>query len=75
MATSVIPKSEIRRNDNIQVGYGEVPSVEVEGVPGWGLPGGLVTFSEAKAREFAAQLDSEIRLRLRNPRQLLTNLA
>jgi hypothetical protein len=74
MATSVIPKSEIRRNDNIQVGYGEVPAVEVEGILGWGLPGGLVTFSEAEARQFAAQLDTEIRQRLRNPRQLLTTL-
>lgn len=72
MAASVIPKSEFRRNDNIIEGYGEVPAVDVNGVTGWGLPGGLVTFSEAEAREYARRLDRELRRRVKNPKQLLT---
>ena len=71
MATSVIPKSEFRRNDNITFGYAEVPAVEVEGVMGWGLPGGVVTFSERFARNFAEQLDEEIRTRITHPSQLM----
>ena len=75
MATAIIPKSEIRRNDNIQVGYGEVPAVEINGVIGWGLPGGHVTFSEREARTFAAQLDEIIRNKANfNPKQLLKTL-
>lgn len=72
MATSVIPKSEFRRNDNIIVGYGEVPAVNVNGVIGWGLPGGIVTFSEAEARDFATRLNKELRRRVKDPKQLLT---
>ena len=74
MATSVIPKSVFRRDDNIRFGYGEVPAVEVKGVRGWGLPGGQVVFQEREALSFAQQLDTEIRARLRNPKQLLTTL-
>jgi len=72
MATSVIPKSEMRKDDNIRVGYGEVPSITVEGVPGWGLPGGKIVFQEREAIAFAQQLDSEIRIRLKSPKQLLS---
>ncbi len=72
MATSVIPKSVFRRDDNIRYGYGEVPAIEVEGVMGWGLPGGQVVFQEKEALNFARQLDAEIRTRLKDPQQLLT---
>jgi len=61
MSTAIIAKSEMRRNDNITVGYGEVPAVEVEGVTGWGFPGGIVTFSEEVAISWAIKLDKEIR--------------
>jgi hypothetical protein len=74
MATAVIPKSEIRRNDNISVGYGEVPAFDCEetGRLGWGLPGGKVTFNESEARWWAGELNREIRRTLRDPSQLLT---
>lgn len=72
MSTAIIPKSEMRRCRNISVGLGEVPAVIVEGVQGWGLPGGGVTFSEEKALEAAIELDREIRLRLKSINQLLT---
>lgn len=72
MATSVIPKSEMRKDDNIRFGYGEVPAITVKGVPGWGLPGGHIIFQEKEALAFAEQLDAEIRARLRNPKQLLS---
>ena len=75
MATAVIPKSEFRRNDNIIEGYGEVPAVDVEGITGWGLPGGIVTFREAEARVYAKKLDREIRKNLTNLNQLLTAAA
>jgi len=74
MATSTIPKSEMRRNDNICFGYGELPAIEVEGVPAWGLPGGQVVFQEREALAFAEQLDTEIRARLKHPKQLITTL-
>ena len=60
MSTAIIAKSEMRKNDNITVGYGEVPAVEIEGVLGWGLPGGLVTFSEEAAIGWAIRIDKEI---------------
>lgn len=71
MAVSVIPKSEFRRSRNITIGYAEVPAVEVNGVQGWGLPGGLVTFREEDARLHARRLDEQIRLRMKNVGQLL----
>ena len=71
MAVSTIAKSEFRRNENIIVGYGEVPAVDVHGVTGWGLPGGLITFSEKEAIAYAKKLDKEIRARLDDPSQLL----
>lgn len=72
MATSTIPKSEFRKNDNIVVGFGEVPAVDVEGVPGWGLPGGYVTFSEEAAINYATILDREINKRMADISQLIT---
>ena len=72
MATAVIPKSEARRNDNISVGYGEVPAVMVEEQLGWGMPGGNVTFCRDRATSFAKDLDAEIRRTLKHPKQLLT---
>lgn len=74
MATSVIPKSVFRINNDITVGYGTVPAVEIKGVLGWGLPGGQVVFTEKEATAFASQLNQEIKARLRDPRQLLTAL-
>ena len=74
MATAVIPKSEIRRNDNIIVGFGEVPAFDCEetGRTGWGLPGGAVTFNESEARWHAGELNREIRRTMRDTKQLLT---
>jgi|SaaInlStandDraft_7_1057024.scaffolds.fasta_scaffold225349_2 hypothetical protein len=72
MATAIIPKSEMRRNDNVIVGYGEVPSVNINGVQGWGIPGGLVTFSEETAIKWATDLDRAIRATIKGTNQLLT---
>jgi hypothetical protein len=71
MAIPIIPKSEVRIDHNIIVGYGEVPSVNIEGRLGWGLPGGEVVYCEKQAREYAAQLDKAIRENLRDPKRLL----
>lgn len=74
MATSVIPKSEIRRNDNISEGYGEVPAFlcEETGRTCWGLPGGAVTYDEEEARLFAGKLNQHLLRTVKDPRQLLT---
>lgn len=73
MATAIIPKSEIRRNENITVGYGEVPFVVKEnGEKGWGLPAGGFTSNVFEARRFAEKLDIEIRKRMKDVNQLLT---
>jgi hypothetical protein len=74
MATATIPKSVFRKNNNIEFGYGEVPAIEINGITGWGLMGGIITFSEKEARAHACRLDTEIRKRLRNRKQLLTLL-
>lgn len=71
MATKIVAASEMRKNENIQVGYGEVPAIEVEGVAGWGLPNGRVTYLKSEAEAYAKCLDKEIRARLRSPAQLL----
>lgn len=71
MAVATVPKSEFRRDNSIQIGYGKVPSVDINGVTGWGLPGGEVTFRESVAYAFARKLDQEIRARLKTPEQLL----
>lgn len=71
MATSITPKSELRRNDNVIVGYGEVPGIEIEGKPAWGFPGRKVTFCIDEAKAMARQLDELIRPALqRKPRSL-----
>ena len=72
MATAIIPKSEMRRNDNIIIGYGEVPTIDINGVKGWGFPGGLVTFSEEVAIGMAITLDKKIRKTMQSKDQLLT---
>ena len=72
MATAIIPKSEIRRNENIREGYGEVPSIWRDGVKGWGLPGGIFTSSELVARKCAKQLDKNIRRNMTHINQLLS---
>jgi hypothetical protein len=71
MATATIAKSEMRRNDNIIIGYAEVQAVIVEGVLGWGFPGGGITFSEEIAIAWANKLNKEISRRMRSPNQLL----
>ena len=73
MATSIIPKSEFRKSRSIIVGYGEVPEIITpEGARGWGLLGGLVTYSEKEAVKYAYELDRQIRLRLSHVKQLNT---
>lgn len=72
MATAIIPKSEIRRNENIREGYGEVPAIWRDGVKGWGLPGGLFTSSELIAHQYAKQLDKDIRRNMTHINQLLS---
>lgn len=74
MSTAIVPKSEFRLNFNISVGYGEVPAVQIPDtdIYGWGLPGGRVTFSEEEAIFYATKLDREIRLRLKDPKQLIS---
>ena len=74
MATAVIPKSEIRRNDNIRVGYGEVPAFDCEetGQVKWGFLGGMTTSNPKQARFWASMLDDEIRRTMKSPEQLLT---
>ena len=64
MSAAIIPKSELRISHNIIVGYGEVPAIYVHGVLGWGLPGGLITFSEEEAIGKASELDRAIRARM-----------
>lgn len=71
MATSIIPKSEFRKSRSIIVGYGEVPEIITpEGAQGWGLCGGIITFSEKEAIMYAKKLDATIRRKLRNLKQL-----
>lgn len=71
MATSIIPKSEFRKSRSIIVGYGEVPEIITEdGIQGWGLLGGLITFSEKEALAYAYDLDCEIKRKMTNLKQL-----
>ena len=70
MSTATIPKSEMRRSNNIRVGLGEVPAKDFEGITCWGLPGNKVTFSEEEALGFAVKLDKEIRSRMIDINQL-----
>lgn len=72
MAIPIIPKSEARINNNVIVGYGEVPSVISQcGRTGWGLPNGKVVYSQQEAQAFARKLDQVIRANMRDPKQLL----
>lgn len=71
MAVSINPKSEFRKSRSIIVGYGEVPELVTEqGAIGWGLLGGLITFSEKEAIAYAYKLDEEIRERMTHVSQL-----
>lgn len=63
MATSIIPKSEIRQITGISVGYGEVPAIAIGGIEGWALPGNIFTLDRHVAMEMAARLDRTIRKR------------
>ena len=71
MATAVIPKSVMRINHNISVGYGEVPALRVNGLTAWGLPGGDITFSEEIALAWAEKIDKSIRANIRDVNQLM----
>ena len=72
MATSVVPKSELRENNNISVGYGEVPAVmRANGQTCWGLPNGEVTCDPQRAKEFASKLDQTIRANMNDISQLM----
>jgi hypothetical protein len=72
MATPIIPKSEARINNNIMVGFGEVPYVEVDGKPGWGLPNGEVVHDVEEALAYAEALDKMIRSNKNfNPKRLV----
>ena len=73
MAVATIPKSEIRTDENITIGYATVPATITEnGELAWGLPGGVVTTSKHFAEAFCAKLDIEIRRGMKNPSELLT---
>ena len=76
MATALIAKSAIRENNNISVGYGEVPAVGfINGKIAWGLPNGELTADANTAREFASKLDATIRANLRDVKQLMVSKA
>ena len=71
MATSIIPKSEFRRNENITYGYGEVPGIYLpDGSLGWGLPGGIITSDRSEACKIAMELDSLLRAQINSPSEL-----
>ena len=74
MAVATVPKSEMRRNDNVSAGYGEVPGYldEETGHVYYGLPGGEKTTCRQKALKWAKKIDAEIRKRLIDPKQLLS---
>ena len=73
MAVATIPKSEIRVNNSITVGYATVPATETEdGELAWGLPGRVLTTNKQFATEFCSTLNDEIVRRMRSPKQLLT---
>jgi hypothetical protein len=69
MASPIIPKSDIRQIRSISHGYGEIPIVDSAGKRGWALPGNVITFCEAQAKEAAAKMDSIIRANLGTSRR------
>jgi|TARA_B110000495_G_C22475779_1_gene294476 hypothetical protein len=71
MATPIIPKSEARTSHNIVVGLAEVPAVEVEGVIGWALVNGQITFSEEEAIEQANKVNRIIKRNANDTKDLL----
>lgn len=71
MATPIIPKSEMRINNNMIVGFGELPAVVIDEEPGWGLPDGTVTFCRETAKDYARTLDQLIRANLKDSKRLL----
>lgn len=71
MATSIIPKSEFRRNENITYGYGEVPGTYLpDGSIGWGLPGGIITKDRSEACRIAIELDAILKANIKSPSEL-----
>lgn len=66
MATSIIPRSELRKSGtgNIIVGFAELPVIRKNGQTGWAIPGGggeQIIFDKAQALLFAQHLDQIIR--------------
>lgn len=74
MATATIAKSEMRKNENIVYGYGEVPTAieEETGELLYGLPGGRSTKCPKEAMAYAVILDKNIRSRLKSVTQLMS---
>lgn len=72
MAIPIIPKSEARINNNISVGFGEVPATFAPcGRIAWGLPNGELVYTKEEAEDYAKELDRVIRANMRSPKQLL----
>jgi hypothetical protein len=72
MATSTVPKSSFRRDDNMVVGMGEVPAIYVSGGRiAWGLPGGEITYCPEEATAMAEAIDNELIRKGTTPAQLL----
>lgn len=61
MAACITPKSKAREINSINVGFGEVPVVTIDGKTGWGLPGKAITFCREEALTVAQRLDCMIR--------------
>lgn len=72
MATAIIPKSEFRKNFNLQQGYGEIPGFMERGTIYYALPDGTRTTDKRKAERMADKLDAMIRRGIQqNPQRKL----
>lgn len=63
MATSIIPKSEVREEgkDNVIHGYAELPAIDSDEGQFWALPGNIKIFDRLEAQSAAKKLDATIR--------------
>jgi len=71
MASPIVPKSEMRKIRHITVGFGTIPTIEINGISAWALPGKLFTFCEQTAREAASNMDRVIKENMTSHGQLL----
>jgi len=71
MATAIVPKSEIRKDDSINHGYATLPPVKKGGRLGWALPGGDIIYCRDTAKEYAVALDTELAKLTKDTSQLL----